>query len=119
MPAGSAHPADSHSEAVPEEAFRDTGVGAASSQPGHSGEIYFVAKDTHPGTFPHHCVIGTLQRSFKAVLCPLFGYKGVYSGSSSNTYLSQNLVLARRLLFSLQSLKRAAITSSYLPTGLR
>lgn len=38
---GSAHSADRHRQAVPQEAIRDAGVGAAGPQPGHSGESHF------------------------------------------------------------------------------
>lgn len=36
---GAADSADSHSEAVPEEALRNSGAGSASAQSGHAGEM--------------------------------------------------------------------------------
>lgn len=42
---GSAHSADCHRQAVPEEAVRDSGVGAAGPQPGHTGELQLSSEE--------------------------------------------------------------------------
>lgn len=42
---GSAHSVDCHRQAVPEEAIRDSGVGAAGPQPGHTGEFHLSSEE--------------------------------------------------------------------------
>lgn len=42
---GSAHSVDCHRQAVPEEAIRDSGVGAAGPQPGHTGEVHLPSEE--------------------------------------------------------------------------
>lgn len=59
LPAGAAAAADGHRQAVPEEAHRDPGAGAAGAEPGHAGGYRLPARlsptpnfGADPGGFP-------------------------------------------------------------------